>query len=268
MSEKLFNIDSENLKIFNTAPNLGPKIPVVGYNFQATGFVSSQTAAAQKADYLETTDIINHNDWDYLVDKILENSEHDKLITGEISVVPAAENFAFLDYFVTVFNKTLIMDELPTAKVVIPLTISQPQGSGKEEHGTALCLDMKADKTLDIILLEQHAFRPGQKDYKPHLDFSAECEAVLRHLELKMTKSGFKKINLHHNDKPVCREKGVCGIVSQELCAALLASDKPETLAHNPPLISREEVESAHHRNYLAFSKTAVLPLTRHIKGR
>lgn len=267
MPENLFKIDEESLQNLTRLPNLGVKVPATGYNYQASGFVCSQLAAKNNAGYVDSADILCHNEWDYLVDKVLESADKKSIITGEIPVTPADNNYLALDYFMFAFAKILPSDDFPVSRVVIPLTIAQSDESTKETHGTALCLDNQPGNKLNVILLEQHAYRQGQKDYRQELDFSIETKNVLQHLQQMLKSENFNEINLFYNKKPICREQGVCGIVSLELCKEFLTIDSPARLALMPPTLSQKDVEAAHHRNYLAYSQT-ILPKLSHDHGR
>lgn len=263
MPENLFKIDEESLQNLTRTPNLGTKVPSTGYNYQATGFVCSQIAAKDNFGYVDSADILIHNNWDYLVDKVLESADKERIITGEIPVTPADNSYLALDYFMFAFAKILPSDDFPVSRVVIPLTIAQPDESTKETHGTALCLDNQPGNKLNIILLEQHAYRTGQNDYRQELDFSNETKAVLQHLQQSLKSESFNGIKLFENKKPICREQGVCGIVSLELCRELITTDSPARLALMPPSLSHEDVEAAHHKNYLSFSKNITPQLSR-----
>lgn len=263
MPENLFKIDEESFENLNRSPNLGIKIPSTGYNYQATGFVCSQIASEINAGYVDSADILIHNNWDYLVDKVLESADKESVITGEIPVTPADNSYLALDYFMFAFAKILPSDDFPASRLVIPLTIAQPDKSAKETHGTALCLDNQPGNKLNIILLEQHAYRQGQKDYRQELDFSHETKDVLQHLQQMLKSENFNEINLFYNKKPICREQGVCGIVSLELCKEFLTIDSPARLALMPPTLNQKDVEAAHHRNYLAYSQTISPKLSR-----
>ena len=172
----------------------------------------------------------------------------EKLITGEIGINPSENNFLLLDCIMNITAQTLSLEDVSQRRMIAPLTIA---AENKESHGVALCIDSNKDKKhIDIIILEQHALRDGGK-----LDYSKEIDLTLAHLQKIFEIQGMS-VNTYQNDKPICREKGVCGIVSAEVCKRLLQAENPIKTAQLGTIkISREKVKELHHANFLNYQK-------------
>ena len=133
-------------------------------------------------------------------------------------------------------------------KFVAPLTI---YSSDKESHGVALCIEAdRKNNAMNIMILEQHAKRDGG-----NLDFSKEVNMTLEHLKNKFSETGMQ-ITTFQNDKPICREKGVCSVVSLEVCRRLLQSDNPLHIAKVGLIkINAEQVQRLHQENFQNYKK-------------
>ena len=246
-----FTLDKESLDNITRKPNLTLDIPKSGYNFRATNYVASQTAKqTEGCSFLDTTQycILGAEDCDKADDLVIDACMDEKLITGEIGINPAGNNFLALDCIMNITAQTLSREDIDQRRMAVPLTIA---AEDKESHGVALCIDSDKDKKhVDIMILEQHASRDGGK-----LDYSKEIDLTLEHLQ-KIFETQGMNVSTYQNDKPICREKGVCGIVSAEVCKRLLQADNPMKTAQLGTIkISREKVNELHHANFLNYQK-------------
>ncbi len=246
-----FTLDKESFDNISRKPNLTLDIPKSGYNFRATNYVASQTAKQTKGCvFLDTTKycILGAEDCDKADDLVIDACMSEKLITGEICINPTENNFLALDCIMNITAQTLSREDFSLRRMVAPLTIAT---ENKEVHGVALCIDSNKDKKyVDIMILEQHALRDGGK-----LDYSKEIKLTLAHLQEIFETLGMS-ISTYQNDKPICREKGVCGIVSAEVCKRLLQAENPMRTAQLGTIkISREKVNELHHANFLRYQK-------------
>ncbi len=249
-----FTLDQESLDNISRKPNLTLDIPKSGYNFRATNYVASQTAKqTEGCSFLDTTQycILGAEDCDKADDLVIDACMSEKLITGEIGINPAENNFLALDCIMSITAQTLSLEYVSQRRMAAPLTIA---AENKESHGVALCIDSNKDKKhVNIMILEQHALRDGGK-----LDYSKEIDLTLAHLQ-KIFETQGMSVNTYQNDKPICREKGVCGIVSAEVCKRLLQAENPMKSAQLGTIkISREKVNELHHTNFLNYQKDNV----------
>ena len=105
------------------------------------------------------------------------------------------------------------------------------------------------------MILEQHVSRDGGK-----LDYSKEIDLTLAHLQ-KIFETQGMSVNTYQNDKPICREKGVCGIVSAEVCKRLLQAENPMKTARLGTIkINKEQIQKLHHDNFLNYQKDCFVP--------
>ena len=246
-----FTLDQESLDNITRKPNLTLDIPKSGYNFRATNYVASKTAEqTERCSFLDTTQYctLATEDCDKADDLVIDACMNEKLITGEIGINPSENNFLLLDCIMNITAQTLSLEDVSQRRMIAPLTIA---AENKESHGVALCIDSNKDKKhIDIIILEQHALRDGGK-----LDYSKEIDLTLAHLQKIFEIQGMS-VNTYQNDKPICREKGVCGIVSAEVCKRLLQAENPIKTAQLGTIkISREKVNELHHTNFLNYQK-------------
>ena len=242
-------LSKESFENIRALPNLTFNIPEKGYNFRATCFVCEQAAAAEKnCAFLDTSKLLAAEDEDRATEMIINACLAQKTIVGEIPVSPEEGQFLLLDDIMRIARQTLSDNEYDNRRLVVPLTV---YGKNKESHGVALCLD--ADKKtgqIDIIIAEQHAFRDGGA-----LDYSQEIGQILRHMERVFTEIGVPSRSLQ-NSTPICREKGVCGIVSAEVCRRLLAANEPAALVSaNGLKISADEILPLHRQNAAAYQR-------------
>lgn len=246
-----FRLDQENLDNITRKPNLTLDIPKSGYNFRATNYVASKIAEqTEGCSFLDTTQyyILAAKDCDKADDLVLDACMSEKLITGEIGITPTENNFLALNCIMNITAQTLSLKDVSQRQMVVPLTI---YSEDKEAHGVALCFDSHKDRNhIDIMILEQHALRDGGK-----LDYSKEIDLTLAHLQ-KIFETQGMSVSTYQNDKPICREKGVCGIVSAEVCKRLLQAENPMKTAQLGTIkISREKVNELHHANFLNYQK-------------
>lgn len=243
------HLDEESYRNIMNSPNLGVKIPSAGYNLQATKCICQNFAEqTQDCGFLDTSVMLNSETQNEAILYVLQESDHKNLISGEIMVNPEQNQFVLLDDISYVLAAVMGDKEDVLHKFVAPLTI---YSSDKESHGVALCIDAdRKNNAMNIMILEQHAKRD-----KGNLDFSKEVNAILEHLKDRFSKTGMQ-INTFQNDKPICREKGVCSIVSLEVCKRLLQSDEPLHIAKVGLLkISAEQVQRLHKENFQNWQK-------------
>lgn len=246
-----FTLDKESLDNIQRKPNLTLEIPKNGYNFRATNYIASKAAEqTPNCSFLDTAEfiVLGSKDTDKADDFIIDACLDEKLITGEIGINPEKNNYHTLDCILGIAAQTLTREDIDQRRMVVPLTIA---AEDKESHGVALCIDsLKKDNLVNIIILEQHA----RKD-NGTLDYSQEIGSTLTHLQEIFEKTG-AKVNTFTNNKPICREKGVCGIVSAEVCKRLLQAENPMKTAQLGTIkISKEKVNELHHTNFLSYQK-------------
>lgn len=257
----LLGLKDDNFEIINRKPNLTFEIPKSGYNFGATDFVCRKTAEmTENCAFLSTIALWNAKDEDAAFDmKVEAIGGAAKTMVGEVPIVVNAPgcNFDLLDDIAVFTREVAALDEdINNHRVVIPITMNS---AGKEAHGIALCIDIDRErKHADIIMLEQHAMRDGGK-----LDYSAEVDKTLSHLKNIFEKDGAFEAEIFQNEKPICREKGVCGIVSAEVCRRLLNAQNPMSLAKSGAVkITEEKVKALHAANFKAYlEENPPLPL-------
>ena len=245
-----FTLDKESIDNITYKPNLTLDIPKSGYNFRATNYVASKIAEqTEGCSFLDTTQyyIQGAEDCDKADDLVIDACMSEKLITGEIGINPAENNFLALDCIMNITAQILSLEDTRQRRMAVPLTIA---AEDKESHGVALCIDSNKDKKhVDIMILEQHALRNGGK-----LDYFKEINLTLAHLQEIFETQGMN-VSTYQNDKPICREKGVCGIVSAEVCKKLLQAENPMKTAQLGIIISREKVNELHRTNFLNYQK-------------
>lgn len=254
-------LEDDNFEIINRKPNLTFEIPKSGYNFGATDFVCRKNAeTTENCAFLSTIALWNAKNEDAAFDmKVEAIGGAAKTVVGEVPVMVNAPgcNFNLLDDIAVFAREVSALDEdINNHRVVIPVTMNS---AGKEAHGIALCIDIdRKRKHADIIMLEQHAMRDGGK-----LDYSAEVYKTLSHLKNIFEKDGAFEAEIFQNEKPICREKGVCGIVSAEVCRRLLIAENPMALAKSGAVkITGEKVKKLHAANFKAYlEENPPLPL-------
>ena len=242
-------LDEESYRNIMNAPNIGVSIPRTGYNFQATNFICSNTAKqTEDCGFIDTSKLLNCKTQNDAINYLMQETEHKNLIAGEIMIDPERQQYALLDDIAFVAAVKMSMADAGIQRFVAPLSI---YSSDKEDHGVALCLD--ADKTnniLNVMILEQHAKRDGGD-----LDFSKEVNMALEHLKEVFSDLGMD-INTYQNNIPICREKGVCSVVSSEVCRRLLQADNPLHIAKVGLIkINAEQVQKLHQENFQNFTK-------------
>ena len=243
------NLNEASYHNLMRAPNIGENIPQTGYNLQATGYICSNfSKQMQDCGFIDTSVMLNADTRNKALLYVLEESNHQNLISGEVMVNPEKNQFLLLDDMSFIFSSLMGSQEDVLQKVVIPLTI---YSASKESHGVALCIEAdKKNNLINIIILEQHAKRD-----KGNLDFSKEVQLILEHLKDVYAQTGMQ-INTFQNEKPICREQGVCSIVSLEVCRRLLNSDNPLHLAQTGLIkLNAEQVQKLHHQNFQNYKK-------------
>ena len=252
-------LDKENYNNIIVPANLKKEIPYdVGYNWNATNFVCSKIAKETPAcGFINTTELLKCQTENDAAAYLIAQSQQPNLIAGEIPINPENNQFILLNDFIKVLHFALSNENmLQVERFVANLSISALQ---KETHGVALCIDAdKANKNLNIIILEQHA----KRDSGP-LDYSHEIDATLKYLQNCFHDIGFQ-INTFQNQEPICRQEHVCGIVSSELCRRLLQAADPMKLAQqmdntrktNPfknDMIDAHQIQKLHQENFQAY---------------
>ncbi len=243
------HLDEESYRNITNSPNLGVKIPTTGYNLQATSHICRNFAKqTEDCGFLDTSAMLNSKTQNEALMYVLQESDHKNLISGEIMINPEQNQFVLLDDVSVILSAVMGDKNDVLQKFVAPLTI---YSSDKESHGVALCIEAdRKNNAMNIMILEQHAKRDGG-----NLDFSKEVNATLEHLKNKFSETGMQ-ITTFQNDKPICREKGVCSVVSLEVCRRLLQSDNPLHIAKVGLIkINAEQVQKLHQENFQNYKK-------------
>ena len=255
-----FTLDENSYANLTRKPNITLDIPKEGYNWQATNYVASKIAQANEdCSFLDTGEYVLLGSEDgekadnYLIDMCCNGRQ---MITGEVDIAPKENNYSLLTNILNIASQTLARKdiEVDQHRLVVPLTIVS---EGKEAHGVALCIDSQKEKNhVDIMILEQHAQRDTKDaNYIEKLDYSEEIDKTLSYIKRFFTALDVEA-DTFQNDKPICRRKGVCGIVSAEVCKRLLEAENPMKKAKLGTIkIKDEQVDEYHHQNFLNYQK-------------
>lgn len=255
-------LDENSFRNITRKPNLGPEIPQEGYNWTATNYVCRKAAErTEDCGFLDTTAMLSAPTRKEALEMVAEACMYGKTITGEVPICPEERQYRLLEDILQVSWVTLTQQDYDNRRLVVPLTINSKD---KEAHGVALCIDSKKDENLvNIMILEQHAQRDGGK-----LDFSKEAETTLSVLKTFFESCGVRA-ETYLNDKPICREKGVCGIVSAEVCRRLLRAYDPMRTARIGGIrYDAEAVKKLHHRNFLDYQNDNAGNLREMVNGK
>lgn len=253
-------------------PTLTEKIPTkIGYNYAASNFVMSKIAQrTQDCGFIDTVKLLTCPTREEALNYMNTQFAHKNLAVGNLDIFPNAEGgFYFLNQLIAPLRNSLLLSEdiYPLKRCVVDLTLVIPQ---KEPHGVALCIDAdKKNKKLNLIMLEQHAYHKGEKRYIHKLDYGEEIKSIL---EYYATKGCFNTIGYEvqtfQNEKPICRKRRVCGIVSSEMCRRLLKAKDPMELAKSGRIkLSAIQVLGIHQKNVRNYQKECILQQVRETGG-
>ena len=257
-------LNQENYDNIKPSPNLNGDIPEAGYNFRASNYLCSKMAQ-QKPDcgFIDTFKLLKQKTSEDADNYMLEQIWHQNLVSGEIPIHPKSNQspFLLLDMFLNLLRVTLPSHDIPLQRFVANLTINSEQ---KEPHGVALCIDTdKTKQVLNVIILEQHAQSEGTPKYNPTLDYSTEIDLTLKHIQNYFKNASNTQnftSNIFQNDKPICRERHVCGIVSAEVCRQLLQADNPMELSKSGRIkLNAIQVQALHQENVHNYQNDSTL---------
>ena len=237
---KPFELDQQSVDNLSIAPSLSKEYPETGYNFQDTAFLANQLCQTHdNCAFVDTKEVLLSETYDDMY-KYIKNSINGKsnVVTGEIFINKDSE----MRMLAPILANAVVYD---TEKIVCPLNLTYPP---KESHAVAFCMNKNNDGTYNAVILEQHAQNKAKdkEEYKPELDYSAEISELLN--SISSTFDGLI-VNTKYNEKPICREEKVCGIVSMEACKHLLESDDPVALAEEGFSLTADDVKKLHNQN-------------------
>ncbi len=251
MQNKLFNLSDTDIENLERKPNLNTNSLKQGYNFQATNFIVKNIAKKNNAVYLDTEKCFKSDNLGDMHQYLTKSSlSYENVISGEVPV-STSQTFLLSNILLCV-----LIDDI-NKKLVIPLTL---MSDDKENHAIVLYADKNNDD-IDITILEQHAHKKGDKDYNKSLDFSREIQEILSTLKQFLTDDLGFDVKTHINEKPICREKNVCGIVALELCSQILSGT-----FDNQITFTKQEIEKFHKSNINLYKKHSLKKITDQIK--
>lgn len=243
---KMFNLGGEVTQRLQLAdPDFDPTR--TGYNRRDTNFVLENLALAQKANFLDTCEIMERNDYTHAIDRYLNTLDKPRLVIGEVLVYPHEEGgLQVLEPFLQMIH-TSQKEGLGPRQVIIPLNVSFAKGES-ENHAMILLLeeDAKAKGGYRIALLEQHAKHDGSR-----LDFSAAKERLAAYVQ-----AFYPGTTVTQNKKAFCTLEHVCGIATLAMCKNLLCTEDTSSIITNPPHLNDVAIQEEHASN-VALALTA-----------
>lgn len=245
---KPFELDQQSVDNLSVAPSLSKEYPETGYNFQDTAFLANQLCQTHdNCAFVDTKEVLLSESYTDMYEYI-QNSINGKsnVVTGEIFINKDSEMLMLAPILANV-----VVCE--TEKIVCPLNLTYPP---KESHAVAFCMNKNNDGTYNAVILEQHAQNKAKDKeiYKPELDYSREISEVLGKVSSFLGSYGIT-VNTKYNEKPICREEKVCGIVSMEACKRLLETDNPVALAEEGFSLTADDVKKLHNQNIQNYNR-------------
>lgn len=247
-NEKPFKLSKQSEDNLSVPPSLSKEYPETGYNFQDTAFLANQLCQTHdNCAFIDTKEVLLSESYTDMYEYI-QNSINGKsnVVTGEIFINKDSEMLMLAPILANA-----VVSE--TEKIVCPLNLTYPP---KESHAVAFCMNKNNDGTYNAVILEQHAQNKikDKEAYKPELDYSEEISGVLNNISSFLGNYGIT-VNTKYNEKPICREEKVCGIVSMEACKRLLETDNPVLLAEVGFSLTKEDVEKLHNQNIQNYNR-------------
>ena len=241
-NEKPFKLSKQSEDNLSVPPSLSKEYPETGYNFQDTAFLANQLCQTHdNCAFVDTKEVLLSESYEAMYGYI-QNSINGKsnVVTGEIFINKDSEMLMLEP----ILLKAVVCD---AEKIVCPLNLTYPP---KESHAVAFCMNENNDGTYNAVILEQHAQNKAKdkERYKPELDYSGEISKLLGMVSSLFSKYNIT-VNTKYNEKPICREEKVCGIVSMEACKRLLESDDPVALAEEGFSLTADDVKKLHNQN-------------------
>lgn len=240
-------------KPFNIAGNLDHELQLArpgfdhtrtGYNIRDTNFVLEHVSKTEGVGFLDTLDLLTpqHNNREYLTDRILDAVEKSTVVTGEVFFYPNENGGLQMLEVLMPMLRQCQQGEMGPRRIIMPLNIAYAHGE-KENHAMVLLIEEHPERQGEyrIALLEQHARSDGSK-----LDYSQEKQMLRERLT-----NLYPMAEVYENVKPLCTAPHVCGIVSLAVCKKLLGEKDSFTLAKNTPLLSMntDAVQEEHAAN-------------------
>ena len=237
---KPFELDQQSIDNLSVAPSLSKEYPETGYNFQDTAFLANQLCQTHdNCAFIDTKEVLLSKSYKDMY-KYIKNSINGKsnVVTGEIFI----NKDSGMLMLAPILAHAVAYD---TEKIVCPLNLTYEP---KESHAVAFCMNKNNDETYNAVILEQHTQNKAKdkEEYKPELDYSEEISELLN--SISSTFDGLI-VNTKYNEKPICREEKVCGIVSMEACKRLLEADDPVALAEEGFSLTADDVKKLHNQN-------------------
>jgi hypothetical protein len=250
-NEKPFKLSKQSEDNLSVPPSLSKEYPETGYNFQDTAFLANQLCQTHdNCAFVDTKEVLLYGSYGSYkaMYGYIQNSINGKsnVVTGEIFINKDSEMLMLGP----ILLQAVVCD---AEKIVCPLNLTYPP---KESHAVAFCMNENNDGTYNAVILEQHAQNKAKdkERYKPELDYSGEISKLLG-----MVSSLFSKykitVNTKYNEKPICREEKVCGIVSMEACKRLLEAENPVALAEEGFSLTADDVKKLHNQNIQNYNQ-------------
>lgn len=241
-NEKPFILSQESIDNLRVPPSLSEEYPETGYNFQDTAFLANQLCQTHdNCAFVDTKEVLLSASYK-VMNEYIQNSINGKsnVVTGEIFINEGSEMLMLAPILANAVD-------CETEKIVCPLNLTYPP---KESHTVAFCMNKINDEEYDAVILEQHAQNKAKdkEAYKPELDYSGEISEVLGKVSSFFGSYGII-VNTKYNEKPICREEKVCGIVSMEACKRLLEAENPVALAEEGFSLTADDVKKLHNQN-------------------
>ena len=229
--------------------------PPHGYQAADINFLYSLWAKENSAYFF---DIIDFLDAVYLRDqKRIEKYKNEiknkaKIVTSDLILhTNFAQNRATLYWveFFTMLKDIWKSSKIKERRIVMPISLA----FGKIQHCAVACFSfVPSKKSVEIILLEQHAQKKGTPNYEADVDYTKGVQLHAKIWADIMQKNiGIEHVNTFVNNQPICRRHNVCGVVASELARQLLITNNPMKLVTSGIVITSEEVTQLHARNQL-----------------
>lgn len=222
-----------------------------GYSRQDITDVARSMSEEIGVGFIDTDDLIEHDDLPYIAKRFSEVSENNQtIIFGPLYTFHDEKEWNMLGRLAPIIKAYQDFDQTQFSTAVIPLAISYRNNS-KTTHAMTLMINHdRKNNVTDIVMLEQHAQEHGAS-----LDYSEEIDKVLDALRTLYEESPQRSVITFRNTKAIAPVigQGVCCVVALETCGHLAFSDNPSNLARTPEELhlSKQEILDAHERNIL-----------------
>ena len=271
MHERIYQNAVVLAKKFGNAPLTLLNKPVgkdasYGYEASDEDFLSRQWAKETGAYYFDLNDFleaVHLGNTEKIENYKKQLQDKKKIITSSLILFTNKEQTALgADHWVSLFTELKDIwanPSLDERRIVLPLSLT----FGLGQHAAVACLNFKpAQKSVDVIFIEQHAQKKGTPDYNPQIDYTDGLK-LHEYWFGSLCKNfvGMETVNTFKNDEAISHRRKVCGVIATEVARQLLATADPMKLAKSGIKISDAEVDTLHARNQELEAKYGPLPL-------